>query len=393
MTSSKVFAALVIASGVAACAAEPSSDAESAERTFVETLGVDTIAVESFARTDSSFEGQVVSRNPVTTLARYRADLDDAGQIVRFAASWHTADALDGPPSSRVTVVSDAAGVRVIRTRPEGTDTVIVEPEATLIPSIGRLPLAVGMVDYATRRAVAEGAAAMDIAVLAPMPGRLAPNAIEARGEGVYSLDYFGSPQLVSVDEVGAVQSISGRETTNRVEIVLAGELDLDALAADFAARDASGNGLGTPSPTDTTHATIGGSELTVVYGRPAMRGREIWGGLVPHDEVWRTGANAATHFTTSRPIRLGNLDVPAGAYTLWSTFSPEGATLIVNSQTGQWGTAYDAEQDFGRTALEQRAGEGPVERFTIEIGETDGAPELRLAWADRVYVTPIAVR
>lgn len=111
----------------------------------------------------------------MTTLARYRADLDDAGQIVRFAASWHTADALDGPPSSRVTVVSDAAGVRVIRTRPEGTDTVIVEPEATLIPSIGRLPLAVGMVDYATRRAVAEGAAAMDIAVLAPMPGRLAP--------------------------------------------------------------------------------------------------------------------------------------------------------------------------------------------------------------------------
>lgn len=393
VSSAKLFVALVIVGCAAACTAEPSSDGESSnERVFVETLGVDTIAIESFTRTDSSVEGQVLSRNPSTTLARYRVDLDDGGHIVRFAASWHTAESLDGPPSSRVTVTSDAAGTRIIRTRPEGTDTVTVEPEATLVPSVGRLPLAVGMVDYATRRAVAEGADAMAIALLAPMPGRVAPNAIEARGAGVYSLDYFGYPQLITVDEVGAVQSISGRETTNRVEITRSEPLDMMALKADYAARDASGAGLGVPSPTDTVVATIQGAELAVVYGRPAMRGREIWGGLVPHDEVWRTGANAATHFTTSRPLRLGDLDVPAGTYTLWSTFSADEATLIVNSQTGQWGTAYDAAQDFGRTPLEARALDQPVERFTIEFAES-GVPELRLVWADRAYVTPIAIR
>lgn len=394
VSSTKLFGALVVVGCVAACAAEPSSDAETSnERVFVETLGVDTIAIESFTRTDSSVEGQVLSRNPATTLARYRADLDDEGHIVKFAASWHTAEALDGPPSSRVVVTSDSAGTRIIRTRPEGTDTVAVEPEATLVPSAGRLPLAVGMVDYATRRAVAEGVEAMAIALLAPMPGRLAPNALEARGAGVYSLDYFGSPQLITVDELGAVQSMSGRETTNRVEITRSEPLDVMALAADYAARDASGAGLGVPSPTDTVVATIAGAELAVVYGRPAMRGREIWGGLVPHDEVWRTGANAATHFRTSRPIRMGDLDIPAGTYTLWSTYSPAGGTLIVNSQTGQWGTAYDSAQDFGRTALAELPVDPAVERFTIEFAESDGSPELRLVWADRAYVAPIAVR
>lgn len=383
---------LVMIVGLAACAAEPASEGEaSSERAFVETLGTDTIAIESFAATDSSIDGQVVSRNPVTTLARYHADLDAEGRIERFEASWHPGEALDGPAASRATVTRDGEGVQIIRTRPEGTDTVTVEPEATLVPHVGRLPLAVGMVDYATRRAVAEGADPMDIAILAPLSGRLASNAIEARGAGVYSLDYFGSRQLITVDEAGAVQSISGRETTNRVEVVPAERLDLMALAADFAARDASGSGLGVPSPTDTVVATIGGAELEVVYSRPAMRGREIWGGLVPYDEVWRTGANAATHFTTSRPIRLGDLDLPAGTYTLWSTYSPDEGTLIVNSQTGQWGTAYDTAQDFGRTALEQRPAGEPVERFTIEL--VPGASELRLVWANRMYVAPIVAR
>lgn len=385
---------LVMIAGLAACAAEPSSEGEaSSERAFVETLGTDTIAIESFAATDSSIDGQVVSRNPETTLARYHADLDAEGRIERFEASWHPGEALEGPAAARAVVTQEDGAVRVVRERPEGADTVTVEPEATLVPNVGRLPLAVGMVDYATRLTVAEGAEVLDIAMLSPLPGRLASNVIESRGAGVYSLDYFGSPQLITVDEAGAVQSISGRETTNRVEIVRSEPLDLMALAADFAARDASGAGLGVPSPTDTVVAAVDGAELEVVYSRPAMRGREIWGGLVSYDEVWRTGANAATHFTTSRPIRLGDLDVPAGSYTLWSTYSPDEGTLIVNSETGQWGTAYDAEQDFGRVALEQRAVDEPVERFTIEFAESDGVSELRLVWADRAYVAPILLR
>lgn len=382
---------LTLIVGLTACAVESVPN----ERTFVETLGNDTIAVESFTRTDASIDGDVVSRNPSTTLASYHAELDEDGRIARFEASWHRGEDLDGPAAASVTVTRQGDAMRIVRTRPEeGTDTLTVEPEALLVPNVGRLPLAVGMVDYATRRAVAEGADGLEIAMLSPGSGRLADNAFESRGEGVYTLGYFGSPQIINVDETGAVQSMSGKETTVKVEIAPSAEpLDVAALAADYAARDANGTGLGVPSPTDTVTATIDGAELEVVYSRPAMRGRDIWGGLVPYGQVWRTGANAATYFRTSRPIRLGDLDLPAGEYTLWSTFTADGGTLIVNSQTGQWGTAYDADQDFGRTALERRPTDEPVERFTIELAESEGAAELRLVWADRMYVAPIVVR
>lgn len=389
MSRVKTLGTLALVAGLTACASETASN----EQTFVETLGNDTIAVESFTRTATSIDGQVVSRNPATTLASYHAELGEDGRISRFEANWHRGDDLDGPAAASVTVTREGDAVQVVRTSSdEGTDTLTVEPDALLVPNVGRLPLAVGMVDYATRRAVAEGADRLEIAMLSPGSGRLADNAFESRGEGVYTLGYFGSPQIINVDETGAVQSMSGRETTVKVEIAPSAQpLDVAALAADYAARDASGAGLGVPSPTDTVTATIGGAEMEVVYSRPAMRGREIWGGLVPYGEVWRTGANAATHFSTSRPIRLGDLDLPAGDYTLWTTFTPQGGTLIVNSQTDQWGTAYDAEQDFGRTAFEERPTDAPVERFTIELFPDPS--ELRLVWADRMYVAPIVVR
>lgn len=397
-----VAAAAAIAIGFTGCAPGPDDETGSAgtaggERIFVETLGVDTIAVESFARTDSTITGTVVSRNPTTTVAHYQAALDAGGGITSLEASWVPGEALDGDPSSRVTLQRNGAAVQVIRERSAGTDTVDLEAEAFVVPNLGRLPLSVGLVELATRRAVGTESGLLNLALLSPLQGRVGNNAIEARDDGTYSLDYFGNPMILTVDETGAVRAISGRETTNRVEIVPIGAgdaVDLDALAADFAARDAAGEGLGVPSPTDTAVAVIDGAELEVVYSRPAMRGREIWGALVPFGEVWRTGANAATHFSTSRPIRFGELDLPAGTYTLWSTYTADSATLIVNSQTGQWGTAYDASQDYGRTAMERRPASPPAERFTIEFadGAGSGTSEMHLVWADRRYVVPIVV-
>ena len=111
---------------------------------------------------------------------------------------------------------------------------------------------------------------------------------------------------------------------------------------------------------------TIGGASLTVEYSRPAKRGREIWGGLVPYGEVWRTGANAATAFTTDRDLEIGGAEVPAGSYTLFSIFTSESAQLIINRQTGQWGTMYDEAQDLVRVNLTPETIAEPVERVPL---------------------------
>lgn len=134
-------------------------------------------------------------------------------------------------------------------------------------------------------------------------------------------------------------------------------------------------------SPRETVEATIAGAKLSVTYGRPYARGRQIMGGLVPYGQRWRTGADEATSFETSRNLEIGNTIIPAGEYTLFTIPEPTDWTLIFNTQTGQWGTVYDDANDMGRVlmAVEQTA---PVEQFTIafeEIDSTSGA--LVLAW------------
>lgn len=151
------------------------------------------------------------------------------------------------------------------------------------------------------------------------------------------------------------------------------------------------GRGDRAAEPRGTAQATLGGATLEVTYSRPARRGREIWGGLVPYGEVWRTGANAATVLTTDHDLVLGGQGVTAGSYSLWTEFGPESAELIVNAQSGQWGTAHDPAQDLFRVPLERSAAGEPAERFTIAIDEETSA--LRLTWDDRTYSVPIEVR
>ncbi|HST61893.1 MAG TPA: DUF2911 domain-containing protein, partial [Longimicrobium sp.] len=122
-------------------------------------------------------------------------------------------------------------------------------------------------------------------------------------------------------------------------------------------------------SPRDTTRfATDDGRRIYVDYGRPFMRGRRIMGGLVPYGRVWRTGANAATTFVTEADLTIGNARVPRGTYTLYSLPTATGWTLIVNRQTGQWGTQYDPSRDLVRIPMQVSTLRSPVEQFTIAL-------------------------
>jgi len=122
---------------------------------------------------------------------------------------------------------------------------------------------------------------------------------------------------------------------------------------------------------------------ITIDYCAPSMHGRTIFGGVVPYGEVWRTGANAATTLKTSSNLQIGSLTVPAGTYTLYTLPTADGWTLIVNKQTGQWGTVYDKAQDLGRVPMSTGSNSVSVETFVIDFEKTMGsATELHLKWA-----------
>ena len=143
------------------------------------------------------------------------------------------------------------------------------------------------------------------------------------------------------------------------------------------------------PSPPADTSQTVDGKTVSIHYNAPSMRGRKIMGGLVPYGQVWRTGANEATTLITPVALRIGTADVPAGQYTLWTLPSESTWKLIINKQTGQWGTEYNADQDLVRVDMQKSSTSQPVEQFLISWKkEGPKKADLVLEWENtRVWV------
>src|SRR5438309_9324623 len=137
------------------------------------------------------------------------------------------------------------------------------------------------------------------------------------------------------------------------------------------------------PSPPGTAAVTFAdGKKATIEYSRPSAKGREIYGGLVPYDQVWRTGANEATSLKTDADLVIGGTTIPAGSYTLFTLPSKSSWKLIINKQTGQWGTNYDQSQDLARVDMSTSSLPQAVEQFTISLDTTGGdSSKLNLGW------------
>jgi hypothetical protein len=138
------------------------------------------------------------------------------------------------------------------------------------------------------------------------------------------------------------------------------------------------------PSPPAKAEVTLNGKAVTINYNSPRMRGRKIMGELVPYGKQWRTGANPATSFVTDGDLMVGDLHVPAGKYTLSTLPAAPGTPwqLIINKQTGQWGTEYHEDQDLGRTPMQHATLSSPQEDMSISFEHTSGnSTELHVRW------------
>jgi hypothetical protein len=144
---------------------------------------------------------------------------------------------------------------------------------------------------------------------------------------------------------------------------------------------------------------------IMIDYGQPHARGRTIVGNVVPMDAVWRTGANEATSLVTDADLTIGGIAVPKGSYTLYTLPSRTGWKLIINKNTGQWGTDYLPEHDLARVDMRARQLREPLDSFSIWLvpevernaqgGISGGLPRgvLRLAWGDVELSTDWSVR
>ena len=136
-------------------------------------------------------------------------------------------------------------------------------------------------------------------------------------------------------------------------------------------------------SPACTIKQRVGLTDIEVVYSRPGMKGREIFGGIVPYGVVWRTGANQATRITFSTPVKVDGHEIPAGAYSLFTIPGENEWTVIINKNPQQWGAfQYDSNQDLVRFQAVPVTLAESIETFTIEFnGIRDESAVLNLVW------------
>ncbi len=125
-----------------------------------------------------------------------------------------------------------------------------------------------------------------------------------------------------------------------------------------------------------------GGKTIRTNYSSPRMKGRKIYGDLVPFGQVWRTGANQATTFVTSGDVVVGGKTVPAGSYTIFTIPAADKWTLIINKKTGEWGIPYKYEnEELARVDMKVSNLPAPMENFTIAYDKTGSSCTLQMDW------------
>ena len=346
---------------------------------FMMKLGDDTTSVERYARSASKLEVDQVGRSP-RVLRRHFVYEYTKGEVSKFSLTVlppvgstpvQTIEATIGADSLRMQVKNATGPAQnvSVKTAPGMSVVALSSPWSVYESQIMRLTS--GKKDTLGTAVYFLGAGNTDWLSLKKL-GR----------DSVVLSNTHNDVFHVAVDKSGHVMGVLPISGTAKFSVQRLAKLDIDAMAANFAARETAGGNMGALSPRDSVKVMAGGANLWVDYSRPSKRGRAVFGGtLVPYGEVWRTGANAATQFKTDKDLVFGSVTVPAGFYTLWTLPTANGWTLIVNSETGQWGTQHKPEKDLYKIPMTVSSLPQVVEKFTISVEPSAQGGTLNLDW------------
>jgi hypothetical protein len=370
----------------------------------VAVLGNDTTSVERVTRTAHRIVGDAIGRSPTVTRRHWEAQLGPGGVITSWKMDTdipnaapddqhlhHTATFTDRATSfTRGT----SAGTRSFAWRKQFAETV---PWNAFVYATWEL-----LLDAVRRQSDTTRARIGQYFFEGWDEGHVGYADVVRRPDGSYEISSTGlaGAGVARLDANGRLSSYSGQGTTYKQEVRrITNVPDIDALAARFAADEKRAGSATSLSPRDTMRATVGTATLTIDYSRPARRGRTLLGDLLPYDQVWRTGANAATQLATSEAIELAGVTLRPGTYTLWTLPSRPGVTLIINGQSGQWGTSYNAGRDVARRPMTVDSLPENVERFTMRIDPAPaangraGAGQLVMEWGTFRWSAPLVAR
>lgn len=351
--------------------------------TLAYRLGKDTVAIEQYTHRNNRIAGVMVQRaGAAVTVTRYEMAYGSNGRptSAKIARSQPDGSPMPNQPvETRFTVFPDSIVREVVRADSVARSAFAVRGAMIAFPVYVYGPTEI--LAALQRRGPADSMPALG------MNGGPGFIGVEKVGGDTLRLRGAPYPMRLVFDANNRLMVMDGGLTTNKMIATRDAGSTVDVVAMSRAMKP-----TGMLSARDVARGAFGAGGIVLVdYGRPMVRERTVWGGaLVQFDSVWRAGANDATHLFTTRVLTFGELSVPPGSYTLWIQHTRNGTFLIVNRQTGQWGTVYDPSQDVGRTPMQVAPSPGHVEEMTITIRSLGGnRGAIDFAWGDKVVSAP----
>ncbi|MBK6825677.1 MAG: DUF2911 domain-containing protein [Chitinophagaceae bacterium] len=345
---------------------------------YIFKIGEDSIALQHYTREKTIVEGEIISRFPRVMLTTFRYTLNPNGFIQKFEYRSSYPGVSDAIMERQVAIEDTIVSQEMKRSGKRDSifsGTFIVQRGA--VPSMDN---DVSLFEQMLRQALKEGKDSIMIQRFTNQPSK---SYIKKVKDGEFETKVFFFPVRIRVNNNGHLSEVDATATTIKTIATAIAPFNFIELAGIWTEKEKKEGRAGLLSPSDTVRAVIKGNEMQITFGRPQKRGREIFGNVVPWNQLWRLGSNFATHLTLSKEIQCGDKTIPAGRYTIWMVPGQEKAILIINKAINIFGTQYDRSKDLLQLPMKTSRLSAPVEKLSFLLRENETGGELVVQWDD----------
>lgn len=361
---------------------------QSASGSFIARLGTDTVIVETYQILPGHLFGKAFLRYPRDQIGVFDFHFYPDGSIKHYSMSYMNPDSsyksngfTEGVFCENDTCTWFASGRNW---KKEYTN----KRPAKHMDFIGGWTPTLSLIEWNCMRLISSGKQGMPVTMINDYIGIKKVAVVKGKGDTlIFGGDFLEYTKIKTTPE-GRIIAYDGTATPWNYIVTKHEPIDVDEVAKRMSKKPK----IGIPSPEAKVHFIVENDTIRLSYGRPYKRGRKIFGGIVPYDSVWRTGAGDPTKISLPYDVRFGKILVPKGEYSLYTIPGEKEWTLLFNTDLKQWPTEPDRSKDFAMIPMNINRAQKQTDQFTITIEPRKEGGVIRLFWDETEVDAPFNV-
>ncbi|MES2777933.1 MAG: DUF2911 domain-containing protein [Bacteroidota bacterium] len=355
---------------------------------FVATLGTDTVIVETYNLLPNHLYGKSFLRYPEDQVGVFDFHFYPDGSIKHYTMSYMNPDSSYKATGFIEGVYCENDTCTWFASSKNWQTEYINKRPAKSMDFIGGWTPTLSLIEWNCMRLMKSGKQTMPITMINDYIGIRSVAVSKGNGDTlIFGGDFLEYAKIKATPE-GRIIAYDGTATPWNYTVNKLAPIDVDELAKRMLKKPKIGN----PSPRGVPAFAIANDTIRLSYGRPFKRGRKIFGGIVPYDSIWRTGANDLTKLSLPYDVQFGKTTIPKGEYALYTIPRAEGWSLVFNTDFKKWPTEPNRSKDFAMVPLQVRKAMQPTEQFTIAIDPENDGGLIKFTWDETEAFAPFRV-